>query len=242
MEMNKSKIVLIGIQAREKSERLPNKVLMEIEPGVRVIDVIIEAIKKAQNFINRKNAYKTLVKSALLIDKDSSKIFEDYKDKIEIHKGDSEDVLSRYVEACKYHHADYVVRVTGDCIEIPSWVISRAIKSSIRNEADFVSNTIIRTSIEGQDIEVMSSKMLSYLDENAKTKEDREHVTLLLKDEKKLKELSYKFKLVHLLEKTYLSGIKTSIDTSEEFNEAKRRREKLKEAKNKASFFGMWEI
>lgn len=238
----KNKIVLIGVQAREKSERLPNKVLMEIEPGVKVLDVIIEAVKKAQNFINRKNAYKTLVKSALLIDKDSDNIFNEYKDKIEIHKGDSVDVLSRYADACKYHHADYIVRVTGDCIELPSWVISRAVKSAIRNEADFVSNTIIRTSIEGQDIEVMSLKMLEYLDENSKTKEEREHVTLLLKDEKKLKDISYKFKFVHLLEKTYLTGIKTSIDTMEEFNLAKIRRDKLKESKNKASFYGMWEI
>lgn len=240
--MIKNNIVLIGLQAREDSYRLPNKVLMEIEDGVTVLDVIIESVKKAQNFINRKNSYKTLVKSALLIDKKSTAIFERYKDKIEIHKGDTDDVLSRYVEACNYHHADYIVRVTGDCIELPSWVISRAIKSAIRNEADFVSNTIIRTNIEGQDVEVISKKLLDYLNKNSSSKEEREHVTLLLKNENNLKDLSFKFKLVHLLEKTYLAGIKTSIDTKEEFVEAKKRRDKLKEAKNKASFFGMWEI
>lgn len=237
----KQSTILIGIQARTTSDRLPGKVLMEIEEGITVLDVIIDAVKNAQNYINRKMSYKTMVKAALLIPSNDTKLYDLYKDKIEIHRGSLNDVLSRYVESSNYHHADFIVRVTADCIEMPSWIISRAIKSAIRNNADFVSNTIVRTSIEGQDIEVMSKAMLDYLDKHTNEK-DREHVTSILYKEETLKELSKKFKFVHLLEKTYFAEIKTSIDTIEEFMQAKQRREKLQGAKTFASKYGIWEI
>lgn len=170
--------VLIGIQSRSTSTRLPGK-CFEMIGQKRLLDHVIDAAKGAANYMNRYTAKSgVLVRVAILIPY-GDKIETEFKKRAHIIQGPEDDVLKRYKMAADECEADYIVRVTGDCPLIPPYLISKHIKIAVMNEYDYVSNCDenSRTIIDGVDCEVISKRMLDHLDETATTKADREHVT-----------------------------------------------------------------
>ena len=71
-----------------------------------------------------------------------------------VHRGDDNDVLSRFVEVSKKFNADIIVRLTGDCPLSDPEIIDDAIKMIINTNSDYVSNIINRTYPDGLDVEV----------------------------------------------------------------------------------------
>jgi spore coat polysaccharide biosynthesis protein SpsF (cytidylyltransferase family) len=106
-------------------------------------------------------------------------IVEEFKDRCEVIEGPEFDVLSRYVQAAETYQAGAIVRITGDCPLVPSWIISKLITLREVKNYDYISNTDprFRTALDGADCEVLSAKMLEYLGKEAKDPYDREHVT-----------------------------------------------------------------
>ena len=172
--------VLIGIQARSTSERFPNK-HHEFIDGKMIINHVIQKCTAAMYYANS-NFRKLGVecKTALLTPYDDPLGYGVGK-QVPVVYGPEDDVLTRYVMAANEYEADFIVRITGDCPIIPSHIISRHILIAVKHQYDYASNVFeaVRTAPDGYDCEIMSRRMLDWLDTEAKTPEMREHVTLL---------------------------------------------------------------
>lgn len=93
-------------------------------------------------------------------------------------RGSEQDVLSRYFLAAKQYKADVVVRITSDCPLIDPEIVDKVIKYYKDNNFDYVSNVLERTFPRGLDTEVFSFTSLEKVYIEAKTADEREHVTL----------------------------------------------------------------
>lgn len=174
----------IGIQARSTSERFPGKVFAQIDDHT-LLEKVIDACEKSAFYINRHNhKSRVMVNVSLLIPK-GDPILKAIKKRVLIIEGDEHDVLSRYMTLMHKTNSDYIVRITGDCPMIPPPLITKAIKTTLMNHYDYFSNVDedLRISLDGDDVEVISSKALTWLGENAKDPKDREHVTTLIRRE-----------------------------------------------------------
>ncbi len=175
----KKNLVLIAIQARSGSTRLPNKAF-ELINGKTMLDRVIETCKKASSYINNNTPTRTRV---VVLTPHNDPIVEEFKDRCEIIEGPEFDVLTRYVQALDTYKAGAVVRITGDCPLIPSWIISKLITLREVKNYDYISNTDprFRTALDGADCEVISGRMMEYAGKEAKDAYDREHVTTFIR-------------------------------------------------------------
>ena len=163
----KNKVVLI-IQARMCSTRLPGKVLMNIE-GKPALQYMIERL---QHFA-KSNALVVAVsnnpKDREIIDLCNSL-------KVDTFIGDEDDVLSRFYNTAKYYEADTVVRLTGDCPFIDPELVDEAINLHLTSNVNYTSNCENRTYPDGMDVEVMSFETLekAYRESNDEFSRDRD--------------------------------------------------------------------
>jgi spore coat polysaccharide biosynthesis protein SpsF len=150
--------------------------------------------------------------------------------------GPEHNVLARYVEAQRITNADYIVRLTSDCPLMLDYVIGKAINMCIFKQRDYVSNVeeACRTFADGYDVECMSKAALDWLNVQAYSDIDREHVTSMIR----------RVRPRHLTQgvimskidtsETHSLGFKMSLDTPEDFhriqNYYERAEFKMKEA------------
>lgn len=206
----KKQKILIGIQARSTSQRLPNKSLKLLR-NKPMLSWVVNTCLKSAKYLNRKiDNVECLV--AILCPYDDE-IATSYPG-IEIIEGDEFDVLSRYESALRIHNPDYICRVTADCPLISNFILTNHIVNAIKRNYDYISNvdSVVRTEIDGRDIEVLSKRALLWLIENARTDEEKEHVTLKIRTDKP--ESLFR---AHTLNSLDLSDLKISIDTEDEF-------------------------
>ena len=237
----KKRVILIGIQARSSSTRLPNKIHLQIG-GRPILQHIIDSCVNTVRYLkNDCIKYDAEIKIALLVPK-GDPAASIYKNQVPLLEGDEKDVLSRYVKAAEENNADFIVRVTGDCLFLPTHLISKHIKSALIKNRDYTTNIIHRTFKEGLDCEVISRRALNWLNEHAKTEHDREHVTTRLygKNEFPFRDGEGKANICHIINYFYEADIKTSIDTAEDFENAKRLFSKFQLAKTNALRSGIF--
>ena len=162
------------IQARTGSNRLPGKILLEIE-GKTMLEHMIERVSKSKKLdkiviatTNKKNddAIVSLAK----------------KLNVDYFRGSEEDVLERYYGACYQYKADIIVRLTSDSPLLDGKIVDDVIGEYTSNSYDFVSTLAPspRTFPNGLSVEVFSSQLLSNAQINAKKLDEREHVTLYI--------------------------------------------------------------
>ena len=176
--------VLIGIQARSGSTRLPRKAY-ELIGERRMLDHVIDACRGAARYLTSRPTSNAPYVSVALLVPEKDPIGEDFARGIDLIEGPEQDVLARYAIALSALEPDFIVRITGDCPLIPDYLIAKHITTALKGRYDYLSNVDeeSRTAIDGHDCEVMSSRMLRHLDEVADSREDREHVTLLARRE-----------------------------------------------------------
>lgn len=167
------KVVLI-VQARMGSSRLPGKVLLTVAGRPMLahqIDRLLKVRYADQIVIatSTEPADDAIVKFCEQIG-------------ISVFRGDENDVLSRFVGAAVKYEADVIGRLTADCPLIDPAVIDQVISSYFEDphERVYVSNTFERTFPRGMDIEVFSRVLLFEAGLKATSKRDREHVTPFL--------------------------------------------------------------
>lgn len=235
------KKILIAIQTRTDSSRLPQKAHMSYG-NKTITSHIIETCQHAANFINRNQNFEAGVRVCLLIPH-GDMIKDQYND-IDIIEGDHDDVLSRYYNACVSYDADYIVRITGDCVHMASHVISRCIKTAFKKCHDYTANIDIgpikRTSMEGLDCEVISKRLMIWLFENAVETSDKEHVTTLVG--KSITLPTFPFRVCAVLDPFDLSHIKTSIDTIDDYKNSLNNLHTVELAKREALKYGSYII
>ena len=195
------------IQARTGSTRLPGKVLMEAA-GESIIQRIYRICS---------GVYQTVV-AIPFGDEALAKHLAAHN--IPFFTGHATDVLDRYVHCAREHRFDNVIRVTGDCpllsTETLFWIGEQGLKGSY----DFYTNAGPgRTSIDGEDCEFISIRLLEFLAKNIDDKLQREHVTAAIYETGECNS-PFSFYAIEYWRDTGkdLSDIKTSIDTQDDFD------------------------
>jgi spore coat polysaccharide biosynthesis protein SpsF len=167
------KIIAI-IQARLKSTRLPEKVLLEIAPGKTILECMLERVKKSK-LINKVIVATTNNPADEKLIDFLKKIKQDY------FVGDENDVLDRYYQAAKTFGArqdDIIVRLTSDCPLIDPVIIDKTVQFYIDGNFDYAANGLEPyTYPDGMDTEVFSYAMLKKAWQEATKQAHREHVT-----------------------------------------------------------------
>lgn len=207
--------ISIGIQARSTSERLPNKIMMDI-CGKPMIDWVIESAESSAHYMNTPRQNNFLRASTFVLMPYNDVAIPYVYKKCRVIEGDEHDVLSRYVRMAELENSDYIVRITGDCPMLPDAIISKAVNTITKNRIDYVSNVDerLRVSFDGQDVEIFSRRLLNYLNENATDKKEREHVTTHYRNNQL--NLGKIFKAGHIIGYVNLKPIKLSVDTMED--------------------------
>jgi spore coat polysaccharide biosynthesis protein SpsF len=165
------KVVAI-VQARMASSRLPGKVLADIG-GQPMLVRVVERARRA------KLLAKLVV--ATTTDKDDDPIAAVCAERAyDCYRGDSLDVLDRYVQTARRFDAEVIVRLTGDCPLIDPEVIDRTVRAFLEAEppVDFAANRLPadRTFPVGLDTEVCSRSALELAWREATEPRHREHV------------------------------------------------------------------
>jgi spore coat polysaccharide biosynthesis protein SpsF (cytidylyltransferase family) len=204
--------VVIGIQARSTSNRLPGKAL-ELIDGKPMIQHVIDSCSKAARYINNFNhRTRTHVRVAMVVP-EGDELARTFRNRCHVIEGPEHDVLARYLMLAKHLEADYLVRITGDCPLIPPYMITKHIKIALVNGYDYLSNVDeeFRLSVDGNDVEVISRRLVVWAGETAKEARDREHVTTIIR-----RETPSWAKVGHVFGFMDLSNVKLSVDTSED--------------------------
>lgn len=175
-----SKKVLIAVQARSTSERLPGKWKVDIN-GQTVMQRVIQSIKSSASYIN--NGRGEVEAQTCLVVPYGDLIIKAHGHEISIFQGPEHDVLTRYYNTVKAMDPDYVVRLTADCPMLPAFLITKHILCATKHGFDYVTNTReeLRTCPDGHDVEVISKRLLVWAHETATSAYDREHVTTIIK-------------------------------------------------------------
>jgi spore coat polysaccharide biosynthesis protein SpsF len=169
MNTQKNPKNLAIVQARMTSSRLPGKVLSDI-CGKPSLQRMLERINMASS-IDKVVVATTINASDNLIVELCEKL------KVDIFRGDEDDVLGRFCGAAEVAEAEIVIRLTADCPMIDPDVIDEVVSAFSINNHDYLSNTIDRTYPDGLDIEVMSVDALRDAHKKAVAPFLREHVT-----------------------------------------------------------------
>ena len=91
--------------------------------------------------------------------------------------GSLNDVLDRFYQTALTYKPDYVVRLTSDCPLLDPELLDSIIAFALAQQADYVSNTLLPTFPDGQDIEVFRFSALEKAWKEAILPSEREHVT-----------------------------------------------------------------
>ena len=84
------------------------------------------------------------------------------KSKLNVFRGHSIDLLDRHYKTAKEYNAEVVIKIPSDCPLIDPEIIDKVIQYYIsnRDKFDFVSNLHPPTYPDGNDVEIMSFKVL----------------------------------------------------------------------------------
>lgn len=161
--------VVIIVQARMGSTRLPGKSLMPIQ-GKPLVGYVLERAKQAVT------AHQLVLATT---DQVRDNPLASYAETIgvPVFRGSENHVLSRYREAARFFNAGTIVRISGDCPLIDPQVIDQAILLFKTKKYDYVSNVIHRTYPRGMDVEVFSRAALEKAFHEATGEGEKEHVT-----------------------------------------------------------------
>lgn len=163
--------VVIIVQARMSSTRLPGKVMKTVL-GKPLLGYLIDQLQRASKADKIVIATSTSAMEAPIVDYCVSR-------GVLCYRGSLNDVLDRYAKAAEEHRATTVVRICSDCPLMDPAVVDQVIGYYLdhQQDYDYVSNCLERTYPRGQDVEVFSRQALTTAAREARLPEEREHVT-----------------------------------------------------------------
>lgn len=181
MKTKANKFKIIGIiQARMGSERLPNKMSLNLD-GSPIIEWVISRIKQSK-LIDKFVLATSLSKENDYLIKISKKY------QIESYRGSENNVLSRFVDISTKEKADFIVRICADNPFVDPNEIDRLIKFYFSKECEYACNhqhKINGEYADGFGAEIFSRDILNKIDNQVKSDSNKEHVTLYLWENRK---------------------------------------------------------
>lgn len=166
----------VVIQARMASTRLPNKALSLIE-GRECLGHIVtrcRAISVPKKII-----------VATTTNREDDPVEEFCKNEgVICYRGDSENVLKRFIDVGRAYSLDLLYRVTADCPLYDPDIAMQAyqLMEARDYQLDYVSNLTPRSFPRGLDVELVTLKALEKMASNDISQDDKEHVTLYLRN------------------------------------------------------------
>jgi spore coat polysaccharide biosynthesis protein SpsF len=166
------------VQARMGSKRLPGKVLRDLA-GRPMLAQIVRRLQTCRSLDE------IVVATSVAANDDPIAEF-GRSTGVRIYRGSEDDVLGRFVQAARATQADVIVRVTADCPLIDPEVVDRVTDALVTKgePVDYASNVIRRTFPRGLDVEAMFLDTLRRVDRLARTRAEREHVTVTIRSER----------------------------------------------------------
>jgi spore coat polysaccharide biosynthesis protein SpsF len=163
--------VIVVVQARTSSTRLPGKVLLPLANRpllVRMLERVQAARTPSAIVVATTGERADDVIPALAAEAG-----------VDCFRGHATDLLDRHYRAGRAFGADVVVKIPSDCPLIDPAIIDRVIThyASHANDADFVSNLYPGTYPDGNDVEVVPFGVLETAWREAVEAHEREHTT-----------------------------------------------------------------
>ncbi|MDW8466394.1 MAG: glycosyltransferase family protein [Chloroherpetonaceae bacterium] len=201
--------LLVVVQARTGSSRLPNKILLPLA-GKPLLQRQLERIQAAQT------PFELIVATTTAPSDDPVRQLCRTLG-IKCFSGHPTDLLDRHYQAARQEKADAVVKIPSDCPLIDPAVIDRVLRTFLwhRNDVDYVSNLHPPTYPDGNDVEVMPFPILEIAWREAKKDYEREHTTPFIWDQPE------RFRLMNVVWETGLDYSKThrfTIDYPEDYD------------------------
>lgn len=199
--MNKAIVprVVAIIQARMGSTRLPGKVLADIQ-GHPMLWHVVQRVRAARSLDE------VVVATTTEAADDAIGILCGQLE-VSCFRGSEKDVLDRYYQAARQLEAEAVVRITSDCPLIDPEVIDKTVRAFLSEDADYASNSLVRTYPRGLDTEVMTFEALKTAWSEAHQHYERAHVTPYLYENPK------RFKIVSVTNEEDHSAPRWTVDT-----------------------------
>ncbi len=163
--------LLVVVQARLGSSRLPGKVLLPLA-GEPALVRMLERVRAATSPFQLVVATTDLAQDRPIVDLCVER-------GIEVFRGHPLDALDRHYQAAVHYSADAVVKIPSDCPLIDPGAIDRVLGHFLTQagEYDFVTNLLPPTWPDGNDVEVMTLSALKSAWEEAQRPFEREHTT-----------------------------------------------------------------
>ncbi|WP_017756428.1 cytidylyltransferase domain-containing protein [Calidifontibacillus oryziterrae] len=200
--------VIVIIQARMGSSRLPGKILKPLG-SFDVLTYVVERSKKI------KGVSKVIVATSLLPQDDVVEEWCKRKD-VSYFRGSETDVLSRYVEAAKEYNPEYVIRVTADCPFVDYQLATKMVEKKNETRCDFMS--IIGDLPRGLAVELFSYHSLNYMNQHGKEQRHREHVTYYAYEFKE----EFSWDTIEACEAIQQPELRITLDTEEDYELCKK--------------------
>jgi len=163
--------ILVVIQARMASTRLPGKVLMPVL-GKSLLMCMIERVQRT--------TYPVSILIATSTDASDDVIEEEARQhEIACYRGSPDNLLDRHYQAAKLYNADLVIKIPSDCPLIDPKVIDKTIDVYYKHGRiyDYISNLHPATYPDGNDVEIMTMDCLTRAHGMAGNSWELEHTT-----------------------------------------------------------------
>ena len=194
--------VLLLVQARMNSTRLPNKVMKTIG-GIPMIELLLSRLSRARE-VNQ-------IVIATSVDERNQSLIEHVRRLgYACEQGSEHDVLNRFVQTARIHQADIVVRITGDCPLVDPELIDECIRRFKITGVDYFSNIDPPSYPDGLDIEVFTFNALEQASQETRKPSHLEHVTPYLRE-------SGRFNTAAMQHNQDLSALRWTVDEPEDF-------------------------
>ncbi|MDV7339046.1 glycosyltransferase family protein [Terasakiella sp. A23] len=160
--------ITLIVQARLGSNRLPGKVLKEIE-GHSALKYNLTRCMNVSGI--------TQVCCAVPESAENDPVAQEAERMgVKVVRGPEDDVLARYYKAAKKLDSRVIVRVTSDCPFLDPEVVSKTLSLYLQGGYEFVCNNHPPTWPHGFDCEVTSMSWLEKAHQEAQNSQQREHV------------------------------------------------------------------
>lgn len=197
--------MLVIVQARMSSKRLPGKVLMNCIDRP-ILKWVIDRVKNCSNDVR-------IVVSTSTHGSDD--VIVDYCKNIGVDcfRGSLDNVADRFLKTCTSCGENKFIRVCGDSPLIDSKIIDKAIEICKKNTFDLVTNVFPRSFPKGQSVEIFSLSALKNLIKSEINDLEKEHLSLGIYQRNNL----FKIKNFKSNEGDF-SQIQLSVDTQKDFH------------------------
>lgn len=218
--------ISVFIPVRLKSKRLKNKALKEIEKKISIKWC-------AENSLKIKNIQDVIVMTSKL-KKDNPLKKINFGNSIKFFRGDSNNLILRFLSAAKKFNVKTIIRVTGDCPFISHEIMNYLLKSHKNKNADFTAAKEYAVGTSGEIIEVSALKKIY---KSLKDLRYSEYMTMFFLDNPEI----FKLNLVNLPKK-YIQNYRLTLDYKEDLKMFNELVYKLREKKLKVNLSNIFKI